>query len=167
MKNKAKCHFIDNIMMYQIWLYWYIYINNLYIYIHIYTLILEQKIKQRNSLVVCWDISHSTAWTVSWWRHQMETFSALLALCEVNSPVTSEFPSQRPVARSLDLIFDPHLNKRLSKQSGRWGVETPSRSLWRHSNDHGFREDECCVVVTAFLNTCHGLSTAVVICDLY
>ena len=29
-----------------------------------------------------------------WWRHQMETFSALLALCEGNSPVTGEFPSQ-------------------------------------------------------------------------
>ena len=30
----------------------------------------------------------------SWWRHQMETFSAWLALCEGNSPVTGEFPSQ-------------------------------------------------------------------------
>ena len=30
----------------------------------------------------------------TWWRHQMETFSALLALCEGNSPVTGEFPSQ-------------------------------------------------------------------------
>ena len=28
----------------------------------------------------------------SWWRHQMETFSALLALCAGNSPVTGEFP---------------------------------------------------------------------------
>ena len=27
-----------------------------------------------------------------WWRHQMETFSALLALCAGNSPVTGEFP---------------------------------------------------------------------------
>ena len=27
------------------------------------------------------------------WRHQMETFSALPALYEVNSPVTDEFPS--------------------------------------------------------------------------
>ena len=29
-----------------------------------------------------------------WWRHQTETFSALLALCAGNSPVTGEFPSQ-------------------------------------------------------------------------
>ena len=37
----------------------------------------------------------------SWWRHQMETFSALLAICAGNSPVTSEFPAQRPVTRIL------------------------------------------------------------------
>ena len=40
---------------------------------------------------------------VTWWRHQMETFSALLALCVGNSPVTGEFPSQRPVTRSFDV----------------------------------------------------------------
>ena len=28
-----------------------------------------------------------------WWRHQMETFSALLALCAGNSPFTGEFPA--------------------------------------------------------------------------
>ena len=39
--------------------------------------------------------------TVQWWRHQMETFSALLILCAGNLPVTSEFPSQRPVTRAL------------------------------------------------------------------
>ena len=27
-----------------------------------------------------------------WWRHQMETFSALLAICVGNSPVPGEFP---------------------------------------------------------------------------
>ena len=31
----------------------------------------------------------------------METFSSLLALCARNSPVTGEFPSQRPVTRAL------------------------------------------------------------------
>ena len=50
----------------------------------------------------------------------MDTFSALLALCAGNSPVTSEFPSQRPVTRSFDVFFDLGLNKRLSKQSRRW-----------------------------------------------
>ena len=70
----------------------------------------------------------------SWWRHQMETFFALLALCEGNSPVTGEFPSQRPVTRSFGVFFDLRLNKRLSKQWRGWWFETPSRSLWRHCN---------------------------------
>ena len=70
----------------------------------------------------------------SWWHHQMETFSALLALYEGNSPVTGEFPSQRPVMWSFDVLFDLCLNKRLSKQSWGWWLETSSCSLWRHCN---------------------------------
>ena len=62
---------------------------------------------------------------VPWWRHQMETFSALLALCAGNSPVTGKFPSQRPVTWSFDVFFDLGLNKRLSKQSWGWWFETP------------------------------------------
>ena len=69
-----------------------------------------------------------------WWRHQMETFSALLAICAGNSPVTGEFPSQRPVTQSFDVFFDLRLNKQFSKQSGPWWFETPSRPLWRHCN---------------------------------
>ena len=70
----------------------------------------------------------------SWWRHQMETFSALLAICAGNSPVTGEFPAQRPVTRSFDVFFDLRLNKRLSKQSRGSRFETLPRPLWRHSN---------------------------------
>ena len=51
----------------------------------------------------------------SWCRHQMETFSALLAICAGNSPVPGEFRTQRPVTRSLGVFFDLRLNKRLSK----------------------------------------------------
>ena len=43
------------------------------------------------------------------WRHQMEIFFALLALCAGHSPVTD-------------------------KKSWGWWFETPSRSLWRHCN---------------------------------
>ena len=70
----------------------------------------------------------------SWWRHQMETFFALLAICAGNSPAPGEFPAQRPVTRSFDVFFDLHLNKRLSKQSWGWRFETLSRPLWRHRN---------------------------------
>ena len=64
----------------------------------------------------------------------MERFSALLALCEGNPPVTGEFPSQMPVTWSFDVFIDLCLNKRLSKQSRRWWFGTPSPSLRRHYN---------------------------------
>ena len=70
----------------------------------------------------------------AWWRHHMETFSALLAISAGNSPVAGEFPAQRPVTRSFDAFFDLGLNERQSKQSWGWWFETPSRPLWRHSN---------------------------------
>ena len=46
----------------------------------------------------------------TWWRHQLETFSALLALCAGNSLVTAGFPSQRAAVRSFDIFFDQRLN---------------------------------------------------------
>ena len=35
----------------------------------------------------------------------METFSALLAICAGNSPVSGEFPAQRPVTWSFDFFL--------------------------------------------------------------
>ena len=64
----------------------------------------------------------------------MDTFSALLALCERNPLATGEFPPQRPVTRSFAIFFDPRLNKRLSKELRRWWFKTPLGSLWRHCN---------------------------------
>ena len=54
-----------------------------------------------------------------------------------NSPVTGEFPAQRPVTRSFDVFFDLCLNKSFSKQSWDWWFEMPSHSLWRHGNENG------------------------------
>ena len=72
----------------------------------------------------------------SWWRHQMKTFSALLALCAGNSSVTDEFPAQRTVTRSFEVFFDLRLYKRLNKQSWGWWFERQSRPLWRQGNGH-------------------------------
>ena len=47
-------------------------------------------------------------------RHQMETISALLALCEGNPPVTGGFPSQRYSNTAFD-VFDAGFSKRLKK----------------------------------------------------
>ena len=71
-----------------------------------------------------------------WWRHQMETFSALLAICAGNSPASVEFPAQRPVTWIFDVFFDLRPNKWLSKQSWGWWFKMPSHPLWRHCNVH-------------------------------
>ena len=82
---------------------------------------------------IIWRISSQLNKT--WWRHQMETYSALLAICARNSPVTGEFPTKRLVSRNFGVFFNRRLNKWLSKQSWGWWFETPSRPLWRHCNE--------------------------------
>ena len=83
-------------------------------------------------------------WWSSWWRHQMETFSALLAICAGNSPATGEFPAQKPVPPSFDVFLYLCLNKRFSKQSRGWWFEAPSCSLRRHCNvQSGFYQGMC------------------------
>ena len=68
----------------------------------------------------------------------METFSALLSLFAGNSPVSGEFPAQRPVMWSFDVSFDLRLIKRLSKHSQGWWFEMLSRPFWRHCKDSSF-----------------------------
>ena len=70
------------------------------------------------------------SWSMSWWRHQMETFSALLAICAGKSPVTRKKGSDAEHWRFLDL----RLNICLSKQWRGWWFETPSHPLWRPCN---------------------------------
>ena len=88
----------------------------------------------------------------TWWRHQMETFSALLAICAGNSPVPGEFPTQRPVTRSFDVFFDVRPNKQLSKQSWGWWFETLSSSLWRHRNEYNQAIRAYCVIAIVAKN---------------
>ena len=54
----------------------------------------------------------------TWWRHQMETFSALLVICGGNSLVTGEFPSQSPVTQSFDVFFDLCLSWVKNRKAG-------------------------------------------------
>ena len=56
-------------------------------------------------------ISRQLPAVIPWWRHQIKTFSMLLAFCAGNSPVTGEFPAQWPVTRGFDVFFDRHPNK--------------------------------------------------------
>ena len=48
-----------------------------------------------------WVNSQGLVMVASWWHHDMEPYSTLLALCEGNPPVTRGFPPQR--ARNTEL----------------------------------------------------------------
>ena len=89
---------------------------------------------------------------ISWWRHEMEPFSALLAIYAGHSSASGEFPAQRPVTWSFDVFFDMCLHKRLRKQS--WGWWFDSRPLWRHCNvkfDSLITEEAYIISMIAFL----------------
>ena len=90
---------------------------------------------------------------ITWWRHQMEIFSALLALYARNSPVPAEFPAQRRVTPSFEVFFNLRLNKRLRKQSWGWWFETLLHPLWRQCNE----------VIATYFCTSHD-SCAFVLC---
>ena len=81
---------------------------------------------------------------ITWWRRQVEIFSALLAFCAGNSPVPGEFPSQRPVTRSFDIFVHLCLDQHLNKPWRRRWFETPSRSFWRHCNELCIYEQKYC-----------------------
>ena len=78
--------------------------------------------------ICCW----GSIWQkviIAWWRHQMETLSALLGLSA--GKFTGWIPLTRPVTRCFHVFFNLRLNNRMNKQSRRRRLETPSRSLWR------------------------------------
>ena len=82
----------------------------------------------------------------------METFSALLAICAGNSPVSGEFPTQRPVTRNFDVYFDLHPNKWLSKQS-------EAGNLRRHCTHY-----DVTVMYWPFVQGIHTVVTGLVDC---
>ena len=87
-------------------------------------------VKWNPDRVVCRNLSPSYCVCLrTWWRHQMETFSALLALCAGNSPTKGQWTG------GLMLSLICALNKRLNEPSRGWWFDTPSRSSWRHCND--------------------------------
>ena len=67
---------------------------------------------------------------MSWWRHQMEAFSTLLAICAGNSPATGKFSSQRPVTRSFDVFF-------ICAWTNGWANHRDAGDLRRHCAHYG------------------------------
>ena len=81
-------------------------------------------------------IFYSVAWLYMMTSSNGNIFSVTGHLCgEFTGP--GEFPAQRPVTRSFDVLFDLRLNKGLSKQWWGWWFETLSRPLWHHRNELG------------------------------
>ena len=74
-------------------------------------------------------------------------------------------PAQRSVTQSFGVFFDQCLNKRLSKQSWGWGLEMPSRPLWRHCKAVQVRY--YCSLVCGNVTESTGVFTGfLLVCDL-
>ena len=73
------------------------------------------------------------------WKHFLcyWPFVRVIHRSPVNSPHKCQWRG------ALVFFFDLRMNKRLSKQSGGWWFETPSRPLWRHSNDDRQSDMSC------------------------
>ena len=90
--------------------------------------------------ILCGSSNNATLWLncnsiyYAWWRHQMETFSALLAICAGNSPVRWIPRTKARDAELCCLLWSASEKKWLSKQPWSGWFETPSWSLWRHCN---------------------------------
>ena len=84
----------------------------------------------------------------------METLSALLAICAGNSPVTGEFPAQKPVKRSFDVFFDVHLNNG-------WVNNGEAGDLRRHRAHYDVTVVDNIVKVVVISSYIHGASVRV------
>ena len=109
----------------------------------------------------------STHWLFVWLLHNIKSKFMILATTKaVQQPLVfrvtghlcgeftgpGEFPAQRPVTQSFDVFFDQaRLNKRLSKQSWGWWLETQSHPLCRQCNVNGTNEFKLCLLLKRIL----------------
>ena len=70
--------------------------------------------KQKIQDVECW--SQAVLYINMMTSANKSIFRVTGPLCEGNSPVAGEFPSQRPMTRSFDVSFDLRPNKPLGQQ---------------------------------------------------
>ena len=84
----------------------------------------------------CWPLVY-LVWCSAWWRHEMETFCALVAFCEGNLPVTSGFPHKVQWRRARALILTLMCVRTNGWANGRvdGDFETPGGTPWRHCNE--------------------------------
>ena len=100
-------------------------------------------------------IMFMTSTLYSLWCHQMETFSAQLALCEGNSSVTGEFPHKVP--RSFYAFSDRRLNKRdLRRHRAHCEVTVMEHHIWSSTlfNRLQLMFMDGCLNIQSHFNTC-------------
>ena len=116
----------------------------------------ETKNKQ-GKMVLRWAlIKHLWYWT--WWRHQMETFSALLALSERNPPDSLTTASDAELWYILWSAPEQTLEQTKSRR--RW-FDTPSSSLWRYYNDANVLGEPFTVMAADALAPCIARSSKI------
>ena len=84
-----------------------------------------QNVGQFNRALVC------VAKNKTWWNMMKSSNGNIF---RVTGLLWGEFTGHRPVTRSFHVFFYLRPNDRLDKQSWGWWFETPSCSLWCHSN---------------------------------
>ena len=104
-------------------------------------------------LLFWWNFHHP------WWRHQMETFSALLAICAGNSPVSGEFPhkGQWRGALMFSLIFtriNGWVNNReagdLRRFRAHYNFNVMAVCIGSYQNDHALIRTKVFVLLFGF-----------------
>ena len=75
--------------------------------------------------------AHQPSHTYSWWRHDMEIHSALLALCEGNPPVTDGFPCDLWL-RPRDMAIEIGVIHKGSK----WGSLVTVKAWYQSGDKH-------------------------------
>ena len=118
-----------------------IFVELCHLYTSVFSVVENKRVLSPESWVlitlppsILYDINHTTYYTLrrkmpiyhantdcccmcaAWWHHQMETFSALLAICTGNSP-HRWIPRTKASDAELWFFFYLRLNEQLSKQS--------------------------------------------------
>ena len=79
-------------------------------------------------LLKCWERCSGNHDDVIKWKHIPRNWLLWAEFADHRGKLLTK-------ASDADVFFDLYLNNQLSKQSRRWWLRTPSRSLWRHCTD--------------------------------
>ena len=88
----------------------------------------------------------------TWWRHQMETFSALLALCAGNSPVPVNSPHKGQWRGALMFSL-------ICARINDWVNKLEAGDLWRHRGHYDVNVMTWRIVFQSLFRWCNAIET--------